>query len=384
MKRILAAGASLIALGGLGLGWIIARRITAPVGSRPYDLAIRGLEDDGERKLVVLDRNSRTESTGIYSLLLPDGGWLQLSDEVLDRGPDRIARPISGIAPRSTPQVGDYASWSGIYFTTPSDAGLVAREVTIENSAGDSPAWLIDGTHAASTWAIHLHGLGSSRAGTLRGAQVATDLGYTSLIITYRNDGDGPVVGRARSTLGFTEVADAESAVDYALAHGARRIVLFGWSMGAVMATLVIQRNRRPGAIVAVVLESPVFDWPATIRANCARAGLPASAGWLALPWLSVTPMARLVGLPLGLPLWRSSRASRERPRVPTLVLQGSADTSVLPDVVEDIARRHPHELAMHVFEAAHTMTWNSDPERWRSTVSTWLSEHASFGPSLP
>ncbi|GAT74079.1 phospholipase/Carboxylesterasex [Microbacterium sp. HM58-2] len=380
MKRILAAAASLTALGGLGLGWIIARRITAPVGSRRYDLAIRGLEDDGERKLVVLDRNSRTESKGIYCLLFPDEEWLQLSDEVLDRGPDRIARPISGIAPGSTPQVGDYASWSGIYFTTPSDAGLVAREVTIENSAGDSPAWLIDGTHAASTWAIHLHGLGGSRAGTLRGAQVATDLGYTSLIITYRNDGDGPVVARARSTLGFTEVADAESAVDFALAHGARRIVLFGWSMGAVIATLLMQRNRRPGTIAALVLESPVLDWPATIRANCARAGLPAAAGWLALPWLGATPMSRLVGLPVALPLWRSSRASRERPRVPTLVLQGSADDSVLTHVVEEIARRYPGDMEMQVFEAAHTMTWNSDPERWRSTVSTWLTERVSTG----
>lgn len=380
MKRMIAGVAAVLALGGLGFGWTIARRLTEPVTPRRYNLSIRGVEEDDGRRLVVLDRNSQTESNGIYSLLFPDGGWLKLSDEIFDRGPGLIARRITATAPGFAPRVGSFGSWNGICFASPADAGLVAKEMVIESAAGSSPAWLIEGTREASTWAIHVHGLGSTRAGTLRGAQVAADLGYTSLIVTYRNDGEGPAVGCGRSALGFAEDVDVESALDFALAHGAHRIVLFGWSMGAVIAMRLVCRNRHPGIIAALVLESPVLDWPETINANCARAGLPVATGWLALPWLTLRPMARLVGLPSGLPLWRSSRAARERPLVPTLVLQGSADDSAPIAVVEDIARRHPDGIEVHVFEAAHTMTWNSDPERWRSTVAGWLTDNVPPG----
>ncbi|MGP5054972.1 hypothetical protein ACTXJ3_07745 [Brachybacterium paraconglomeratum] len=29
--------------------------------------------------------------------------------------------------------------------------------------------------------------------------------------------------------------------------------------------------------------------------------------------------------------------------------------------------------VTLELFEADHTMTWNSDPKRWRSTVKSWL-----------
>lgn len=374
MKRTLTVGAGVLALGCAGLGWTIARRLTAPVRTRRYDLVIRDLEDDGERVIIVLDRTRQTESAGIYSLLFPDGGWLQLSDEVLDRGPDRIARVITGTARGFTPGVGTRASWSGIYFATPEDAGLAARDVVIESAAGTSPAWLVDGADEATTWAIHVHGLGSTRAGTLRGAQVASDLGCTSLIISYRNDGEGPTVGRGRSTLGFTEVVEAESAIDFALARGARRIVLVGWSMGAVISHQVIRRNRYAGTIAALVLESPVLNWPATIRTNCIRAGLPGWTGWLALPWLTANPLARILGLPSRLPLSRASAECREEAGVPTLILHGTRDDSTPASLGVKLRRHHASLVESHTFAAEHTMTWNSSPERWRKIVADWLA----------
>ncbi|MGO2111696.1 MAG: alpha/beta hydrolase family protein, partial [Pseudoclavibacter sp.] len=83
---------------------------------------------------------------------------------------------------------------------------------------------------------MHIHGLGSSRAGTLRGVQIASELGLTSLVTTYRNTVDGPQVGSRRSTLGIDEFHDAEPALEFAIEHGAEQIVLFGWSMGASIA----------------------------------------------------------------------------------------------------------------------------------------------------
>ena len=162
-------------------------------------------EHDNDGHLIVLDRTDQTTADGIYNLWFEHGGWAQLSTEVHDRGPTRVARRITGRAPGPIPKAGDRASWSGIYYATPHEAGLDARNITITTAAGQCPAWRIDGD--PSTWAIHIHGLGSTRAGTLRGALAATDLGYTSLVVTYRNTEEGPHVGTGRSTLGHTELS---------------------------------------------------------------------------------------------------------------------------------------------------------------------------------
>ena len=96
----LAGAMAAVASSALGLGLVIARRLTAPPSSRRFDLAIRGVEQDGDRQAIVLDRTDQTESPGVFTLLFPGGGWLQLSAEVLDRGPGRVARIVTGAAPR--------------------------------------------------------------------------------------------------------------------------------------------------------------------------------------------------------------------------------------------------------------------------------------------
>ncbi len=54
MRRV-ALGAGLVAAGALGVGWVIARRLTAP-STRRYDLIVRDVEYDGDACLIVLDR----------------------------------------------------------------------------------------------------------------------------------------------------------------------------------------------------------------------------------------------------------------------------------------------------------------------------------------
>jgi len=133
---------------------------------------------------------------------------------------------------------------------------------------GPRPAWRIDGDSARSTWAIHIHGLGSARAGTLRGVLAATERGYTSLVITHRGDGEGPRVCNGRSTLGYTETNDAEAAIEYAIRHGARQIVFFGWSMGAAIALRLAHHSPHRRIVAGLVLDSPVLDWTEVIKAN--------------------------------------------------------------------------------------------------------------------
>jgi pimeloyl-ACP methyl ester carboxylesterase len=368
----IALGGGIAAAAVGGLGWAIARRLTAPAGPRTFDLPARGVEHDDRGDLIVLDRTDQTTAHGIYNLWFKHGGWVQLSTEIVDRGPTRISRRITGTAPGLIPKVGDRASWSGIYYATPADAGLHARDITITTPAGQCPAWRIDGD--PSTWAIHIHGLGSTSAGTLRGVLAATELGYTSLVVSYRNTTEGPRVGTGRSTLGGTERADVDEAIGYAVRRGARQIVLFGWSMGAAIALQLADRPRHEGVISALVLDSPVLDWAEVIKANCVRSGLPAAAGHLAIPWLTLAPLARAVGLPGRIPLrsfdWSTRAADLA---TPTLILHGTGDDSVPIRLSQDLRDARPDLVELESFDAGHTLCWNTDPDRWQRTVTTWL-----------
>jgi len=365
-----------MALGGLGL--FIARRLTAAPSRRTYDLTIRSAYDSGERRIVVLDRTPRTAAPGLYCLLLENGGWVRLSSHVEDRGSALVGREVVG-EPREGLEAGERASWSGIYFLSPEEAGLQAEDVDIPTDAGPAPAWLIpSGDGSFNTWAIHIHGLGSPRAGTLRGVQVAVEAGFTSLVVTYRNDGEGPTAGTGRSELGAAEVDDVRAAVRFALDKVAGRVILFGWSMGAGIALQLAAEPKLRGIVAGLVLESPVLDWVSTISANCARSGLPAWTGTLAVPWLNLRPLARVTGLANPIGLRRFDWIARaDELTVPTLILHGTRDTSSPFELSTRVGALRPDIVDLEAFDADHTMTWNSDPERWRNVLASWLASLA-------
>ncbi|CCI52297.1 alpha/beta hydrolase [Nostocoides jenkinsii] len=354
------------------VGWAIARRLTAPVGPRTFDLAVREIEHADDGNLIVLDRTEQTSAHGIYNLWFEHGGWTQLSTEIVDRGPAHVGRRITGTAPGFAPKTGNCASWSGIYYVNSADAGLEARDITITTPAGQCPAWRINGD--PSTWAIHIHGLGSTRAGTLRGVRAATELGYTSLVVSYRNTTEGPRVGTGRSTLGHTETADVDEAIGYAVRRGAQQIVLFGWSMGATIALQLADHPRHHGLVAALVLDSPVLNWTEVIKTNCVRSGLPAAAGHLAIPWLTLAPLARAVGLPGRIPLRYSNWTARTADlATPTLILHGTRDDSVPIRLSQALRDARPGFVELETFDADHTLCWNTDPDRWHETVISWL-----------
>ncbi len=234
------------------------------------------------------------------------------------------------------------------------------------------PSWRIDGDPA--TWAIHIRGLGSTRAGTLRGLLAATDLGYTSLVVSFRNTTEGPRVGTGRSTLGDTETSAVDEAIGYAVRRGTRQIVIFGWSMGAAIALQLADRPRHQGLIAALVLDSPVLGWTEVIKTNCTRSGLPAPSARLATPWLTTSPLARTVGLPGHIPVrsfdWTARSADLT---TPTLILHGTRDDSVPIRLSQALRDARPDLVEVGAFDAGHTLCWKTDPDRWQKSVVSWL-----------
>jgi len=183
--------------------------------------------------------------------------------------------------------------------------------------------------------------------------------------------------------LGVSEAEDVDAAIGYAIRRGAERIVLFGWSMGAAIALQLAHRTGYRDLIVGLVLDSPVLNWRSVIQANCKRAGLPSSAGAIAMPWLMKEPLARIVGLPIGLPLDDFNWVTRAHElEVPTLILHSTSDDSVPFASSKRLRDLRPELVTLEAFDAGHTLNWNSDRDRWRTTAAGWLESRLGDIPS--
>ena len=66
----------------------------------------------------------------------------------------------------------------------------------------------------------------------------------------------------------------------------------------------------------------------------------------------------------------------------PMLVVQGTADDTVAPVVVEDfVAAANPDLVSLELFEGAgHVMSWNMDRPRYESLLSEFLRTVAPTG----
>ncbi|QDG66691.1 alpha/beta hydrolase [Pseudarthrobacter sp. NIBRBAC000502772] len=168
--------------------------------------------------------------------------------------------------------------WSGYVFSSPDQLGLPYTDVQIPVENGVAPAWRFEPANnstAFGAWAIHVHGMGGTRAGALRGVPVATRLSFTPLVVTFRNDGEATASADDRHMLGQSEWLDVEAALKFAIAEGAQRIVLFGWSLGGSIALRLADLSDFGGNISGLVLAAPVLDWTKTLRSNACASGLP-------------------------------------------------------------------------------------------------------------
>src|SRR5699024_4408841 len=183
--------------------------------------------------------------------------------------PDHRLPPGAGGGHRGAAAGGSCTQQRLLLAGTPQTAhGLATDEVTVESAVGHMPAWLVrpseeHGSTAGNedTWAILIHGHGSARGEALRVIPLLHRLGLTSLAITYRNDVGAPASADRMHHLGSAEWEDTEAAIDFARAHGARRIVLMGWSMGGGIALRTSVRSAHREHIAALVLDSPAVDW---------------------------------------------------------------------------------------------------------------------------
>ncbi|MGW9268698.1 alpha/beta fold hydrolase [Microbacterium sp. NPDC055599] len=364
---------ALLALGAAAgfLVLAVARRVVTPMRKVP-DTEILAIDTGAQT--IELGRTLDTELPGRYGLFTTGTyGYVKLG-AVLSADSTTVRRKLlTKIEPGASVDRG--ASFSGSYYTSPSELHLRWENVLIGSPAGPCPAWFFPAS--SSTWVIQVHGRGTTRSECLRAVPVLHAAGLPNLVVSYRNDGEAPRTRAGAYALGASEWRDVDAAIAYALRHGAERVVLMGWSMGGAVSLQASVSSGNRHRIAGVILESPVVDWRTVLRfqakLNRVRPPLPD----LAMSALQLPLTARLSGADEPILFDRLDMVARaDELAAPILILHSDDDGFVPVDASRALQEARPDLVTMPRFTVArHTKLWNYDERGWSTAITSWLAD---------
>lgn len=315
---------------------------------------------------VTLTRSLASLRPGTYGLAAP--GVHAVIGPVLDGAPsdpDAVVRRLVAVTHGSLDPGTRVTLTPQVHLGNPRTAlGLEHADVDVPGELGALPAWFVPA--ARDTWVITVHGLGAGREHPMVVMPFLHRMRLPVLDLAYRGDLGAPACPDGVGHLGESEWRDLDAAIRYALRYGARRVIVHGWSTGAAMALHAVERSALAGRISGIVLDSPVLDWHATLRALAAARHTPAPL----IP-LAVRAAEGRAGL----------RADRRPPgadpgalRVPVLIFHGPDDTLAPWEPSRRLAAARPDLITLHtVREAAHGAMWNADPARYEEALRRFL-----------
>jgi len=213
----------------------------------------------------------------------------------------------------------------------------------------------IEPVGVAETHVVHVHGQSIGPQQVLRGLRVWRSLGASNQVV---DTTDLPL--RSLDPAAVDRIAAAAHA---ARARGAQRVVLQGWSAGALAASAAAARTPVDG-IVGV---APLLDVRSALRGAVTAARFAAAVGTVAVRVATTPGLSRLAGVPhpLTVTRWQDDGT-------PTLLLHSAADALVAAD---DVARLAARGARVETFrDARHTLEWNEDPDRSEGAVRAFAA----------
>jgi pimeloyl-ACP methyl ester carboxylesterase len=357
-------GAVVLLIAGLALlaavSWHFSSAVLVPDYSYwSEDITV---EDLG-RDRIVLSRSEDTERSGVYGLDWPGGHAIVGAIAASDAGSvTRRLRSVQGYLAPGMKVAVDANTYAG----DPRQAlGLPFADVRIPDELGPMPAWLIPGRK--STWAIVVHGINSTPQVGLRMAPALHRAGLPTLLITYREDLGAPPSPDGFHHMGLTEWRDLEAAARYALAHGARRLVLAGYSMGGAIVAQFMQRSPLARRVAGLVLDAPALNWKKVLEFNATEMGFP-SIGALPVEWA--------IGARIDAD-WDSLDAIAHPAdfQLPILLFHGDDDKVVPISTSDEFAAELPRWITYYrAPKAGHVEAWNVNPRLYEQRVAAFLN----------
>ena len=333
-------------------------RMTLPTKGDIPVLAI----SSGEKIVVTLPVNPDTSMNGTQSMFFANRSG-HLVVKPLARSGTRtrdfeVIRSYSDL-----PGAGERVWLSGWLGTVPEDFGIDQyEELSMPNG---TKAWLIPG---GSDWIISVHGRKANRGECLRVAPLLNNLGFSNLIISHETDKPPAGLGIRRSNLGLTEWKEVESAVAFAIKNGAKSVTLYGWSLGSLFIGEYLKRKSPEVQIAKVIFDSPLLDFPSTIRLQSMNAGYSPEFGALVLEKLKSSLILRILDL-----------RRKEAPdlihnlNTPCLVFYSQLDGYVSMSRIDEFQSSNTNAHLEHFVGARHCRLYNQDSVRYEKAISDFL-----------
>ncbi|MEU0672370.1 alpha/beta hydrolase [Streptomyces sp. NPDC006172] len=355
----LAAGAASVAAGRFASDAALKAPPGRPLPTEPR-LTVHGTAPGR----ITLTRDLAALRPGTYGLA-GDGSHAVVGPVLTDapHSADSVVRRLDRVTHGSL-SAGD-AVWltPNLYVGNPGSAlGLDHADVDVPGELGALPAWFVPG--ARRTWVIAVHGLGTTREHALNLTGFLHSRRFPVLALAYRGDLGAPRPPDGLNHLGETEWRDVDAAMRYAVRYGAERLVLLGWSTGATMALRAATHSGLRHLISGLVLDSPVLDWQATLRALAAARHAPGPL----LP-LAVRAAQGRTGLHADPATDPSLLAT------PTLIFHGPDDRVAPWAPSRTLAAHRPDLVTLHPTpEAPHAAMWNTAPTPYEETLRRFLT----------
>ncbi|MEV5440391.1 alpha/beta fold hydrolase [Streptomyces sp. NPDC052682] len=362
LTAVTVAGAAAVAAGRLASDAALKASPDRPLPTEPR-LTVHGTAADR----ISLTRDLASLRPGRYGLT-GDGSHAVVGPVLTDapHAADTVVRRLERVT-HGTLEPGDRVRLApNVYVGDPRGAlGLDHTDVGIPGELGTLPAWFVPG--ARDTWVIAVHGLGATRELALNVLDFLHRHHFPVLAPAYRGDPGAPRSPDGLGHLGETEWRDLDAALHHAVRHGARQVVLHGWSTGATMALRAAAHSELRARVRGLVLDSPVLSWEATLRALAAARRTPR----VLLP-LAVRAAQGRTGL------YGDRRAhpvALDDIRVPTLVFHGPGDEVAPWGFSRRLADARPDLVTLHtVAEAPHGAMWNADPQAYEEAMRRFLT----------
>ena len=376
--RIAAAGGTALAGAAVGGSLVtatyFARKVLTPDYRRPDDTAVLAVAPSE----VTLRLGVETVVPGRYGLWLDGGSGHARVGEILDvdEGAGTVTRRVLSVDVGTlTPGP---ARWNQYYYwdSPRVSMGLRHADVEVAGDLGPMPAWLVRPRRANKVWAILVHGRAARREECLRALPVLLRLGYTCLVISYRNDPGAIPAPDGRYNLGLSEWRDVEAGLRYAVEAGARSLVIGGWSMGGAITLQTLNRSWVTDLVDGIFLDSPVVDWGDVLAHHAMLHHVPPPLQRLGTVVMGRRATRRLVGVHDPVDVARTDWVARSAEiRQPVLLQHSSSDDFVPAGPSFALAEARPDLVQLVRWDIArHCRMWNYDTERYESAIEGFLS----------
>ena len=307
-----------------------------------------------------------TNGTLVERILINLNGTLVEGDKI--RGTSLVVREDTGEF-----KILGTSSWSGQasegVYTPKSVSGLDYETIYYQSDLGEFPAYLTkDGDVGIVIFVHGFRGDYSREVFAKMRAGEIVDMGYRSMIISYRNDKGLPKDPSGIFQYGATEWKDIDGAIDKALEF-TDNVVLWGTSGGGGPISSWLGNVGDKNKVSGIIYEAPVINFWESVEVN----------GAARYPWVP----QQLFGyfkifteIRYGIDFENMNFTDNViNSDIPVLLFHGDDDEWVPVEMSDLIAENRDTNFTYIRYEnVGHVTSWNADPDNYVYQLDTFLS----------